>query len=152
MSSLTVLVGVDGSPASVRAAVWAAGFAKHADADVIAVHVLTYSQELVRDLPPSGLTNWRERLRERLEGTWTEPMRTREVACRPLLIEDDTIDGGILRTAEKEQADLIVLGANGRNDLHRFLGAVTYKVSHRARFPVTIVPADWTIEMVGGKG
>jgi nucleotide-binding universal stress UspA family protein len=148
----TILLGVDGSPASVRAAIWAAGFAQNLRAEILAVHVLTYSQELLRDLPPTGLTNWRQRLRERLEGTWTEPIRSREVPCRCQLVEDESVDAGLLKTAEHDQVDLIVLGANGRRDLHRFLGAVTYKVSHRSRFPVTIVPADWTVEMVGAKG
>jgi len=140
----SVLVRVDGSPASMQALAWSAQYAKRNDLDVLAVHVLTYSTEFWRDLPPTGLTNGRENLRGRLEHEWVAPLQKAGVPHRTALIEADSVDGGLLRLAAEEGAALMVLGTRGHDDLKdRVLGGVTSKVSHRSDRPVAIVPADW---------
>ncbi len=144
MTFRSILVGVDDSPAAAAALAWAALQASP-DGEVLAVHVLTYSSELRRDLPPTGLTTWRDKLRKDLDGPWTAPLRDAGVSYRPLMVEDDSIDHALLRIAEEEPVDLIVLGARGRANLReRLLGAVTYKVAHLTRRPVVIVPTEWT--------
>jgi nucleotide-binding universal stress UspA family protein len=143
LAQQVIVVGLDGSEGSVRAAQWASQYARRVDARVIAVHVLSYSKEFVRDLPPTGMTNWRVRLCERLD-QWAAPVRNARVDVRCILREADSVDGGLVDVADAEDVDLIVLGAHGHGDLaDRLLGAVTYKVSHKARHPVVIVPVDW---------
>ena len=137
-----ILVAVDESVASGQAARWAAGYARSTAREVVAVHVLTVDEEFFRDFPPSGLVSWRGRLHERLIGEWTEPLR--EFAPHCVLEEADSVEEGVLHVADTYDVELIVLGAHGHGRLtDRLLGAVTYKVSHRAHRPVVIVPADW---------
>ena len=45
-----VLVGVDGSEGSRHAVEWAARLAAVTGSEVLAVHVLTYNRELLRDI------------------------------------------------------------------------------------------------------
>jgi nucleotide-binding universal stress UspA family protein len=144
MAFRSILVEVDDSTAAARALAWAA-LQAGPDGEVLAVHVLTYSEQLWRDLPPTGLTAWREKLRNDLEGPWTAPLRDAGVRYRPLVVEDDSVEHALLRVADGEPVDVIVLGARGHANLtERLLGAVTYKVAHLTRRPVVIVPTEWT--------
>lgn len=137
-----ILVAVDGSVAAGRAAAWAARYAKRTSSEVIAVHVLTVDEEFLRDMPPSGLVNWRQRVRKQFEGEWTAPLRDLSPQC--VLEEANNVEDGLLHLADANDVELIVLGAHGHGRFtERLLGAVTYKVSHRAHRPVVIVPADW---------
>src|SRR5262245_9860558 len=147
MTTNLVLLGLDSSTGAQRAAEWAARHGSQTGAEILAGHVLTYSKELARDLPPSGLTNWRRRLQQELRSTWTEPLRAAGVPFRTQLIEDDTVEGGLLRLADEADAELIVLGAQGVSSFtHRLLGSVSYKVAHASHRPVVIVPPDWKVD------
>lgn len=139
-----LVIGVDGSPASRAGVAWAARYASTRDLSVVATHVLTFSEEFMRDLPPSGLTSWRTRLRDRLEQDWTQAARDMGVGIRPELVEADRVDEGLLKVAADNDAELIVVGAHGHDDLaDRLLGGAAHRLSHRADRPVVIVPADW---------
>lgn len=141
MSIQTILVGVDGSPAARRALQWAAQQAG-SDGEVVAVHVLTPSLEFWRDLSPTGLTAWREKLSDTLEREWLKPLEAAGTKHQALLVEEDSIDGALLRIGVERGADMIVLGKHGHGDLtDRLLGSVTYKVAHRSSLPVMIIPA-----------
>jgi nucleotide-binding universal stress UspA family protein len=144
MSANRMLVGVDGSDGARRAIEWAIRYAQLMGAEVVAAHVITYSKELVRDLPPTGLTNWRRDLAAVMRDEWSKPLRTAGVAHRVVLKEHDSVEAGLLELADTEDVEIVVLGARGHGDLaNRILGAVTYRVSHAARRPVVIVPVDW---------
>src|SRR5712691_9610703 len=101
MDQNTILVGTDGSPASQRAVAWAAHQARANGATVLAAYVLTYSAEFTRDLPPTGLTPWRQNLRERLQREWAEPLRQASVPYRAVVVEDETVSGALLRLSEE---------------------------------------------------
>jgi len=47
----------------------------------------------------------------------------------------------IVRTAEEEEVDEIVMGSRSKDHLIDVIGSVAYKVIHHVRIPVTIVPA-----------
>ena len=137
----TIVVGVDGSAGADRALKWAASRALESGAALLATHVLTYSHEFATDLSINGLTNWRRSTERDLAGRWTEPARALGVTTCPRTTEGESAAAGILAVAEREHADLIVLGTHGRGGLaDRLLGATTYVVSHRARTPVVIIP------------
>ncbi|HEX3539097.1 MAG TPA: universal stress protein, partial [Acidimicrobiales bacterium] len=80
-------MGVDGTAGAQRALGWAARYAGLTGAEIVAAHILTYSREFARDLPPSGLSSWRARLRQELHGPWTQEVRDAGVLCRCVLIE-----------------------------------------------------------------
>lgn len=141
----TILCGVDGSDGSVRALSWAAARARESNAALVAVHVLTYSHEFARDLSVTGLTAWRIKLEAELNGVWTQAARQDDAKVRCILVEDDSTAEGILAAAETEHADLIVLGARSHGGLGaRLLGSTSYTLTHRARQPVVVIPADWS--------
>src|SRR6476661_7150301 len=91
-----LVVGIDGSDGSRSALTWTADLAKSAHAEVVAVHVLTYNEEFVRDLSLDTLRTWRRDLRRDLETAWTEPLRAAGVGYRCLLVEDDSPAAGLL--------------------------------------------------------
>jgi len=140
-----VLVGVDGSDGAYRATGWVARLAQVTDAEVIAAHVLTYNREFARDLTLDTLRTWRRELGRDLAGTWTEPLRDAAVRHRTVLTEAASPAGGLVEIAEREGADLLVVGAKGHGNLAgRVLGGVSYQLAHHASQPVVIVPAGWS--------
>lgn len=139
-----LLVGVDRSDGSRRALEWAAQLAVTVGARVVAVHVLTYNHEFVRDLTPDTMRTWRRELQQELETGWVGALTEREVEHRCLLVEGDSPAAGLLEAVDREDADVLIVGANGHGNLAgRVLGGVSYRVTHRSSRPVVVVPADW---------
>jgi nucleotide-binding universal stress UspA family protein len=62
----------------------------------------------------------------------------RDLTVVPHLLEGDPSEG-ILKIAEQEKADLIVVGNRGMHGARRVLGSVPNTISHRARCSVLIV-------------
>jgi nucleotide-binding universal stress UspA family protein len=140
----STVVGVDGSESSKLALAWACARAGEIAGTVTAVHVLTYSREFLRDLPPTGITRWRHELELELQGPWTELGRSSGVIIRTELVEDDSAAAGLAAAADRIDADLLVVGAHGDGNLaDRMLGSTSYKLTHRANQPVVVVPRRW---------
>jgi nucleotide-binding universal stress UspA family protein len=139
-----ILIGTDGSDGAMRAMEWAARLAKASDASVRVVHVLTYNREFVRDLTPDTMTTWRRALERDLQTSWVAPLVDLAVAHRCALIEDESPAAGLIHAADREQSDLIVVGATGHSSFaSRVLGSTSYSLTHHARRPVIVVPATW---------
>lgn len=139
-----IVVGTDGSDGARRATDWAARLALATGARIHAVHVLTYNRELLRDITPDTMTTWRRQLHHDLETTWVGPLDEHHVAYRSVVIEDESPAVGLLHAADREQADLIVVGARGHRSLAgRVLGSTSYTLTHQARRPVVVVPPTW---------
>ena len=133
-----ILVGTDGSEHARRAVRWAADLAGMTGAEVIAAHAVG----LLVTTPdgPAPSTPYHDRLGSLLEGEWTEDLRSAEVPVRCVLVEGSAV-AALLRVAEDEDADLVVVGsrgAGGFSDLH--LGSTSHQVALYADRPVTIVP------------
>jgi nucleotide-binding universal stress UspA family protein len=135
-----IVVGVDGTDGSNRALEWAASRAAELEAEVVAVLVVRPLGEFVMELPPLPGDVMRK-LHQTLDRTWSRPLDDAGVKHRGLVIEDDPARG-LVGAADREHADLLVLGANGHGGMGRFLGSVTYKVAHHAHCPVVIVPSE----------
>jgi nucleotide-binding universal stress UspA family protein len=139
-----ILIGTDGSDGAMRAMEWAARLAKANDASVRAVHVLTYDREFVHDLSPDTMTTWRRSLEHDLQTSWVAPLIDHGVAHRCAVIEDESPAAGLIHAADREQSDLIVVGARGHSSFaSRVLGSTSYSLTHHARRPVIVVPATW---------
>src|SRR5437867_3283584 len=133
-----IVVGTDGSEHALRAVAWAAELAAQTGAEVTAAHAVG----LLVDTPSGPVPGWQlhDRLRQLLEGEWTEALRTLgvELGCR---LEAGSPVTALLRVAEEEDADLVVVGsrgAGGFSELH--LGSTSHQVALYAHRPVTIVP------------
>jgi nucleotide-binding universal stress UspA family protein len=112
---------------------------------VLAVHVLTYNRELLRDITPDTMRTWRRELEDDLRTRWVEPLTDLGVEHHCVVVEADSPAAGLLNTADREGADLLIVGAKGHGGLAgRVLGGVSYRVAHRARMPVVVVPPDWS--------
>jgi nucleotide-binding universal stress UspA family protein len=81
-----------------------------------------------------------ERIRDFSEKDLKDGQSEEERVSSILVYEGDAVDE-ILKTAEKLDSDIIILGAHGKGILtHTFLGTVPQKVLRRSRRPVLVVP------------
>ena len=137
----TIVVGVDGTEGSHRALEWTAERATELDADVVAVFAMPATSEFVMSIPPLPAEAVHG-LRSHFETDWCKPLRDAGVRYRSYVIEQSPAHA-LVHFAEREHADLLVLGAHGHGSLtDRLLGSVSYTVSHAAPCPVVIIPAE----------
>ena len=94
-----LVVGVDGSR-RLTASTHVGGASRYGDrARVLAVHVSTYSRELLRDVTPDTMRTWRLELEDDLRTRWVQPLIAADVEHATLLIEDDSPAAGLLGAA-----------------------------------------------------
>ena len=141
------LVATDFSPDSEAALLWACKFAALADAPVLVLHVIHdpadasgfYRSEEGEALEP--MTN----VAERLMLTFLSRMRDANPDLAPLQSAkmeyiSGLPPGRILEVAEREGAQLIVIGSRGLTGLsHILVGSVAERVAQLAPMPVVIV-------------
>ncbi|HWJ63883.1 MAG TPA: universal stress protein [Acidimicrobiales bacterium] len=135
-----VVVGVDGSRNSDRAASAAADIAELARAEVVAVHAVG----LLEGRPEAGedRADRRAALRHELDHRWTETARRTGVQLRCELREGDAISA-LLGAASDVGADLIVVGRQGHRAFpEQVLGSTSAAVAASARCPVLVIPDD----------
>lgn len=139
-----IVVGTDGSDGARRAMEWVARLAQASHASIRAIHVLTYNREFARDISLDTMTTWRRELDRELRTSWAAPLVDHDVPHRCVLVEDESPAAGLIHAADREQADLIVVGATGHSSFaSRVLGSTSYSLTHHARRPVVVVPATW---------
>ncbi len=144
--SQKIVIGLDGSAGSDHALHWLLARAPGGVSEVTAVHAIRPLGEFLLDLPmPPGLDHWRENLHWQLEAEWCKPLGEAGVAHRAVTVEHKAPAVALTDVANAEEADLIVVGAQGHGGVgDRLLGGVGHKLAHTARQPVVIVPADWS--------
>jgi nucleotide-binding universal stress UspA family protein len=149
-----ILVAVDESEASRRAALFVDGFFRGQDVSIVAVNVARSPVGWMPPAPYGGVAPWpdtaatpaddRSLLDEALarEGAKGEVVAAAQ-APRDADIEvvfGETVEA-ILLAAEDEKADLIVVGATDKSFLQRLLGgSVPQDLAKRSPRPVLIVP------------
>lgn len=139
----TILLASDGSEHALKAAEAAGAIAKEFDARLIMLHV--FEIPVVPTIADGG-TMWfpleldapSDEAQEAVAG------HTRSVLPKDLKIEDRQEMGPpaseIVRVAEEEKADVIVLGSRGLGAAGRFfLGSVSDRVMHQAHCSVLVV-------------
>jgi nucleotide-binding universal stress UspA family protein len=137
----TIVVGVDGTDGSHRALEWTAQRATELHADVVAVFAMPPASEFVMSVPPLP-ANAVHDLRSQFQAHWCQPLRDAGVSYRSYVVEQSPAHA-LVNFAEREHADLLVLGAHGHGSLtDRLLGSVSYTVSHAAPCPVVIIPVE----------
>jgi nucleotide-binding universal stress UspA family protein len=145
-----LLCAVDFSEASLAAARFACATAKETGAALTLAHVVEWPWHeppaaAPQDMPPAQGAALAE-YRRYLQSTATTRLASlgREHACvsEPVVVHGKSY-AEILRLAEEERADLIVLGVRGRNPLDMMLlGSTTNHVVRRATCPVLTVRDD----------
>lgn len=137
-----ILVGVDDSTTSLRAASYAAGLARRQGARLVAVFVapmasLGIAAPAVADLAAAqqqASNDLAEDLRRRAE-------RAVEIVGVPVTFvaaEGDPFTE-IRRIADEIRADAVVVGASTQAG-HRLIGSLAVRLVRAGRWPVTVVP------------
>jgi nucleotide-binding universal stress UspA family protein len=134
-----ILVAIDGSPASEKALAAAVDLAIHYGAELLAVGVAEVPEV-------AGTVGEFEELRRGTEGHFrqigeaaVEYARSRGVLLRSVVLRGHVADA-ILRFAEGESVNLVVLGEHGHSRIKRFfLGSTSDRVSEHCHCTVMIV-------------
>ena len=136
---MKIVLGLDGSPGSERAAQWVVAHGPSLDAQVSAVLIVPRAEiwglaALQIDSGPVISD-----LRSHLAGDWTEPLRTAGLRVTTRLGRGDPATE-LCKLAEARQADLLVIGAKSHRAVYDLLGGTAHKITNHARIPVVLVP------------
>lgn len=140
-----IVVGIDGSDGSAAALRWATRLAQASGAELLVVHVI---EPPAYDIRPLGLpravlneADWRECIREEIDGVWCEPLVEAGVPHRTR-VEAGRAGPCLVAIAGQERADLVVTGRRGLSSLAELVqGSVSSYVTHHAPCAVAVVPA-----------
>jgi nucleotide-binding universal stress UspA family protein len=128
-----IMVGVDGSGASLDALRWAVRLASAVDGRVTAVNAYAPSTS---ELSPDYAEQLRGEAEQRLAG-WGA------TATSPGPVDSLVVDGdpNALLDAAARDADLLVVGSRGAGGFaHLHLGSVAHHFAHHTQVPLAIVP------------
>jgi nucleotide-binding universal stress UspA family protein len=136
----TIVVGIDGSPTSLRAGAYAAGEARRTGARILVVHVLTIPLAVgLAPAPAMGLVveGLTEQARDVAE---LVVARARAVGVGvEVIVVRGSPSTEIARVADEARADEVVVGAPG-HATHRVIGSVGSRLARTGNWPVTVVP------------
>lgn len=140
-----ILLATDGSPASTHAATLAVGLARTHGAKLTALYVADpYPYIGVGEINPMGYQAYSaaaQQLAAQAHATVDALCKQggAEVPLQARLVEDVAAASGIVKTAQDEGADLIVMGSHGRSGIARLmLGSVATKVVAESPVPVLV--------------
>ncbi|MCM1940260.1 universal stress protein [Streptomyces sp. G3] len=135
-----IVVGVDGSDSSLRAAAYAGGLARRQGALLAVVYVQPVLAggaalgasvaETTDEIAEELVTQIREAT-ERVKGIFDIRWEFHTFRGDPY--------SGLVQTADELKADAVVVGASEQAG-HRFVGSVAVRLVKSGRWPVTVVP------------
>ena len=148
-----IVVGADGSAGAANAVRWAAPLAEFHQGEIV---VMTSFVPTESELPPQRVETLLAEQHQQLE-TWCNAARLGDVGVRTVVERGDPRQG-LLRVADREQADLVVVGRIGQSAgpglLH--FGSVAEWLAHNSPVPVAVVGGAVTIPvrsvLVGADG
>jgi nucleotide-binding universal stress UspA family protein len=134
-----LLVGVDGSETSLRAAAYAAGLARRQGAKLIVLYVKSASPASIAAPEATAAMNQNhDQIAAELLGQ-IEQNAPRLGIDVELVVREGSPYGALLRLAEERRVDAIVVGASTQAG-HRLVGSLAAKLVRHAAWPVTVVP------------
>ena len=137
-----IVVGVDGSDQATAALNWAIRFARPLEAEIVAVFAVpppTYIGFGYDTVPPSLDPEWRVQMRSEMEQMWCRALRESGLPHR-LVMEDGRPARVIADIADREDADLVVVGRRGLGGItEMLLGSVSHELTHHCDRPVMVV-------------
>lgn len=135
-----ILVGVDGSATSLRAAAYAAGLARRQRSRLVAVYVATGAPPMAGWMPGAEEAA-REVAAEVDAQLRHELVRGAErlgIDAEYHLVRGDPLTE-ITRLADALPADAVLVGASEQAG-HRLIGSIAVRLVRMGRWPVTVVP------------
>ncbi|MCD6071832.1 MAG: Universal stress protein [Microvirga sp.] len=140
-----ILIATDGSSLAARAVEHGTSLAKSLGATVLLLtvterfHVFALEADQLEETPSS----FREHMQKHAERTLAEAAeiaRSLGVEATSLHMEDDAPYQAIIRTAESQRCDVIVMASHGRGGVSALLlGSETMKVLSHSKIPVLVV-------------
>jgi len=138
-----IAIGVDGSESSAAAIKWAIRLAKATGSQVTAVYAIdipVYFPE-PEELPFVLDDDWRAGMKSEFEDKWCKPLKVAGVRYRAVM-EDGRAATVIADVAERENADVIVVGRRGRSGVAELLlGSTSHELVLHSKQPVLVVSA-----------
>jgi nucleotide-binding universal stress UspA family protein len=139
-----ILVPIDGSEASLKAARYAIKIAKQEKAKLLCIHALGTPVYITEYRSPLLLPSYYEAGKKLSEEWFT---KVREIASKEavnvnteLIMEVVSVIDAIVSYASEKDVDLIVIGTRGRTGVKRFLlGSIADGVVSHAHCPVLVV-------------
>jgi nucleotide-binding universal stress UspA family protein len=137
----TIVVGVDGSPGSRKALIWAAAEAAEHEADLVVVNAWEHTL-----LPPAGSVSVSERyVPDSSQRTAEELLQVikEELGGQPAVLVKPHVKQGRpakVLIEESADADMLVVGNRGHGGFAELvLGSVSQHVAAYAKCPVTVI-------------
>lgn len=146
----TIVVGIDGSPASKAALEWGVAEARLRDARLVAIHAWSYiplaaiGDPGMIPMPSGDLPGQLELEQKAAEAELDAALAEAFPDSLPSEVEKRLVEGDAAEAlvAESEGAELLVVGSRGRGGLtSALLGSVSGHVLHHAACPVVVVKA-----------
>jgi nucleotide-binding universal stress UspA family protein len=141
-----IVVGVDGSDASAAALKWAIRLAKAVGSQVIAVYAVdvpSYYPEPY-GVPVQFDSEWRAAMRADFENRWCKPLKAAGVRYRTVM-EDGRAASLLAGVADREKADMLVVGRRGRGGVAELLlGSTSHELVLHSKRPVLVISAKAT--------
>jgi len=138
-----ILVGVDGSPTSLRAGAYAAGLARRQRSRLVAVYVGPMTS-MAAAVPGAGaavavsqgeaFSEISNDLRRQIE----EGAQERGIPITFIARRGDPFSE-LVRVAGQTRAEAVVVGASAQAG-HRFVGSLAVRLVRAGKWPVTVVP------------
>jgi nucleotide-binding universal stress UspA family protein len=138
-----ILVGVDGSETSLRAAAYAAGLARRQHTKLVVVYVRTQPPAMLSLADHMGLAT-KEVLeaQDEIEAQLRETLRVQtrhwDVDARLVVRSGDPM-AELAEVAREVRADAVIVGSSSRA-AHRVAGSLAVRLVQARRWPVTVVP------------
>jgi nucleotide-binding universal stress UspA family protein len=135
----SVLVGVDGSRTSLRAAAYAGGLVRRQRARLIVAHVLAPSG--LASLSPQAGALYRasqEETGQLLEREIRDAAGSVGLTAEFVHLTGDVYEQ-LVRLADERRVDAVVVGASEQAG-HRLVGSLATRLVRTGRWPVTVVP------------
>jgi nucleotide-binding universal stress UspA family protein len=138
-----IVVGVDGSTSSLRAAAYAAGLARRQRCRLIAVFVRSLPAVLLPMADTSGsaaatVAQAHDEVERELRDAIAERSPGLDIDIR-LVVRTGEPFTELLDVAQQVRADAVVVGRSTKI-LHRIAGSLAIKLIRAGRWPVTVVP------------
>lgn len=135
----TLLVPVDGSEHSRKAAEYARGIARTQGSTVVLMHCFGHIPMIVGGSHREQLLGQLNEEGQQLLAPFRDMFADAEFQVEELVVEGNPADA-ICGTAVQKGADLIIIGSRGLSDIEGvLLGSVSHTVVNRATSPVLVV-------------
>jgi nucleotide-binding universal stress UspA family protein len=139
----TIIVGVDGSETSLRAAAYAAGLARRQHTTLVVVYARGKPGGLLTLADHTGLATRAEletqdQVEAQLRTELDRQARLWGVQARLEVRQGDPL-GVLAQVADEVRADAVIVGSS-RSVGHRIAGSLAVRLVRSGRWPVTVVP------------